>query len=80
MTQINILEIPDDLYSQIQGMALSQSCSVNEQIVTLLQQALERSPTASPGQGASGYPPGSLDATSDNGRQCRHLERHPGLR
>lgn len=41
MTQINILEIPDDLYSQIQGMALSQSRSVNEQIVTLLQQALE---------------------------------------
>ena len=41
MTQINTLEIPDELYTQIQGMALSQSRSVNEQIVTLLQRALD---------------------------------------
>jgi hypothetical protein len=41
MTQINTLEIPDDLYTQIQGMALSQSRSINEQIVTLLQRALQ---------------------------------------
>lgn len=41
MTQINTLEIPDKLYTQIQGMALSQSRSINEQIVTLLQRALQ---------------------------------------
>jgi hypothetical protein len=41
MTQINTLEIPDELFTQIQGMALSQSRSVNEQIVTLLQHALD---------------------------------------
>jgi hypothetical protein len=41
MTQLNTLEIPDDLYTQIQGMALSQSRSINEQIVTLLQRALQ---------------------------------------
>ena len=41
MTQINAIEIPDELFTQIQGMALSQSRSVNEQIVTLLQWALE---------------------------------------
>ena len=41
MTQINTLEIPDELYTQIQGMALSQSRSVNEQIVRLLQRALD---------------------------------------
>lgn len=40
MPQINILEIPEELYTQIQRMALSQSCSINEQIVTLLQRAL----------------------------------------
>jgi hypothetical protein len=40
MTQLNTLEIPDDLYIQIQGLALSASRSVNEQIVKLLQQAL----------------------------------------
>lgn len=41
MTQINTLEIPDELYTQIQRMALSQSRSISEQIVTLLQRALE---------------------------------------
>lgn len=41
MTQLSALEIPDALYTQIQGMALSQSRSINEQIVTLLQRALE---------------------------------------
>lgn len=41
MTQINRLEIPDELFTQIQGMALSQSRSVNEQIVTLLRHALD---------------------------------------
>ena len=40
MTQINAIEIPDELFSQIRGMALSQSRSINEQIVTLLQWAL----------------------------------------
>ena len=40
MTQINTLEIPDELFTQIQGMALTQACSINEQIVALLQQAL----------------------------------------
>lgn len=40
MPQINTLEIPDELYIQIQGMARSQSRSINEQIVTLLQRAL----------------------------------------
>ena len=34
MTQLNTLEIPDDLYIQIQGLALSESRSVNEQIVS----------------------------------------------
>jgi len=41
MTQINTLDIPDELFTQIQGMAFSQSRSVNEQIVTLLQHALD---------------------------------------
>ncbi|WP_162139129.1 hypothetical protein [Synechococcus sp. PCC 7336] len=41
MTQIKTLEIPDELYSQIQGMAFSQSRSINEQIVSLLQQVLD---------------------------------------
>lgn len=41
MTQIKTLEIPDELFTQIQGMAHFQSRSINEQIVTLLQQALE---------------------------------------
>ncbi|WP_035986414.1 hypothetical protein [Leptolyngbya sp. KIOST-1] len=41
MTQLSSLEIPDVLYTQIQGMALSQSRSINEQIVKLLQRALE---------------------------------------
>ncbi|MGC9525063.1 MAG: hypothetical protein ACP5D7_05930 [Limnospira sp.] len=41
MTQLKTIEIPDELFTQIQGMALSQSRSINEQIVTLLQQALE---------------------------------------
>ncbi|MGB3136660.1 MAG: hypothetical protein WBG38_15215 [Nodosilinea sp.] len=41
MTQLSALEIPDALYTQIQGMALSQSRSINEQIVKLLQRALE---------------------------------------
>lgn len=41
MTQLKALEIPDELFTQIQGMALSRSRSINEQIVTLLQQALE---------------------------------------
>jgi hypothetical protein len=41
MTQLSALEIPDALYTQIQGMALSQSRSINEQIVTLLQRALD---------------------------------------
>jgi hypothetical protein len=40
MTQINTLEIPDELFTQIQGMALDRACSINEQIVALLQQAL----------------------------------------
>lgn len=41
MTHINTLEIPDELFTRIQGMALAQACSINEQIVALLQQALE---------------------------------------
>lgn len=41
MTQLGALEIPDALYTQIQGMTLSQSRSINEQIVTLLQRALD---------------------------------------
>ncbi|MBE9141084.1 hypothetical protein IQ254_28445 [Nodosilinea sp. LEGE 07088] len=41
MTQLSTLEIPDSLYTQIQGMALSQSRSINEPILTLLQRALE---------------------------------------
>ncbi len=41
MTQLNTLEIPDDLYIQIQGLASSESRSLNDQIVKLLQQALE---------------------------------------
>ncbi|MFH7244144.1 MAG: hypothetical protein ACHWZW_15000 [Spirulina sp.] len=41
MTQLSALEIPDALYTQIQGMALSQSRSMNEQIVALLQRALD---------------------------------------
>ena len=41
MTQINTLEIPSHLYSQIHEIALSQSRSVNDQIVALLQHALE---------------------------------------
>lgn len=41
MTQLSALDIPDALYTQIQGMALSQSRSINEQIVALLQRALE---------------------------------------
>lgn len=41
MTHIDTLEIPDELFNQIQGMALAQACSINEQIVALLQQALE---------------------------------------
>ena len=41
MTQLSALEIPDDLYTQIQGMALSQSRSINEQIVALLKRALD---------------------------------------
>lgn len=41
MTQLSALEIPDVLYGQIQGMALSQSRSINEQIVALLQRALD---------------------------------------
>jgi hypothetical protein len=41
MPQINTLEIPDELFTQIEGLALSQSRSINEQIVTLLQRALE---------------------------------------
>lgn len=41
MTQLSALEIPDVLYSQIQGMALSQSRSINEQIVALLQRAMD---------------------------------------
>ncbi|MEB3338367.1 MAG: hypothetical protein VKJ46_12950 [Leptolyngbyaceae bacterium] len=41
MTQIKTLEIPDDLYTRIQGMAVSHSLSINDQIVTLLQRALD---------------------------------------
>lgn len=41
MTELKTIEIPDELFTQIQGMALSRSRSINEQIVTLLQQALE---------------------------------------
>jgi hypothetical protein len=41
MTQLSALEIPDALYTQIQDMALSQSRSMNEQIVALLQLALD---------------------------------------
>ncbi|MBD2429529.1 hypothetical protein [Phormidium sp. FACHB-1136] len=41
MTQLSALEIPDALYTQIQGMALSQSRSMNKQIVALLQRALD---------------------------------------
>lgn len=41
MTQLSALEIPDDLYTQIQGMALSQSRSINEQIVALLKRTLD---------------------------------------
>lgn len=38
---LSALEIPDAFYSQIQGMALSQSRSINEPIVALLQRALD---------------------------------------
>lgn len=41
MTQLNALELPDELYTQIKGMAFSQSHSINEQVITLLQRALE---------------------------------------
>ncbi len=41
MTPINTLELPDELYTQIKGMALSQARSINEQIITLLQRALD---------------------------------------
>lgn len=40
MTQINTLDISDELFTQIQDMALTQACSINQQIVALLQQAL----------------------------------------
>jgi antitoxin FitA len=47
MAQLNTLEIPDALYTQIQGLALSQNRSVNDQVVQLLQLAL---PAESPSQ------------------------------
>ncbi|MBA3924332.1 MAG: hypothetical protein H0X31_22565 [Nostocaceae cyanobacterium] len=44
MAQLNTLEIPDALYTQIQGLALSKNRSVNDQVVQLLQLALQGEP------------------------------------
>lgn len=41
MKQIQTIELPDELFTQIQDMARSQACSLNEQIVTLLHNALK---------------------------------------
>ena len=41
MAKVDALEIPDNLFAYIEGVALSHSRSVNDQIVTLLQFAVE---------------------------------------
>lgn len=65
MTQINLLELPDELYTQIRGMALTQSRSINERIVTLLQRALNTEMQRQ-SQGASRNSLGAMD-TPTNG-------------
>lgn len=40
MACLNTLEIPDDLYAQIKGMAQSQARSIDEQVLALIEKAL----------------------------------------
>ncbi len=44
MAQLNTLEIPEALYTQIQELALSKNRSVNDQVVQLLKLALQGEP------------------------------------
>ncbi len=41
MTTLSVLNISDDLYVQIQRLASAQNRSVNDEVVRLLQQALQ---------------------------------------
>lgn len=41
MTTLSALNIPDDLYVQIQRLASAQNHSVNDEVIRLLQQALQ---------------------------------------
>jgi len=42
MAKINTLEIPDELYTQIQDIAVAQSRPINDEILVLLQLGLRQ--------------------------------------
>lgn len=41
MATINLLHIPDDLYERLQELAQAEHPSIDDQVITILQNALE---------------------------------------
>lgn len=41
MATLNLENLPDPLYTQIQQLAIAHNCSINHQVIALLKQALE---------------------------------------
>lgn len=41
MATLNLLHIPDDLYERLQELAQSEHRSIDDQVITILQNALE---------------------------------------
>jgi antitoxin FitA len=41
MATLNLLNIPDDLYERLQELALAEHSSIDAQVITILQNALE---------------------------------------
>jgi antitoxin FitA len=42
MATLNLLNIPDDLYERLQELALAEHSSIDAQVITILQNALEK--------------------------------------
>lgn len=43
MAALNLENLPDTLYHQIQELAIAHNCSINHQVIALLQQAVATS-------------------------------------
>ncbi|WP_193197271.1 hypothetical protein [Nostoc sp. MG11] len=45
MTTLHVLDIPDELYEQLQQLAQAENSSVDAQVITILQNALQKTKT-----------------------------------